>query len=331
VQIQNKLIRRAIAGALSVATATIALSGCSFEGSPTKVVIATHDSFVMSDELIAEFESISGYELEILRAGDAGELTNKLVLTKDDPIADAFFGIDNTFIGVANEALIVDGDPTQVDFADVCFNYDRNWFSANKVTPPTTWLELTDPQYRSLTVVQNPATSSTGLAFLLATVGELGDGYLDYWQALADNDLKVAAGWEDAYYGDFSGSAGEGPRPIVLSYSSSPADEVNEDGSSRTAALLEKCFRQYEYAGVLAGAKNVDGARSLVEFMLRDSFQTALPSAMYVYPVRKGIELPDSWAKRAPAATSFVDTSGLDIDANRSDWIKAFSSVVLDR
>ena len=106
-------------------------------------------------------------------------------------------------------------------------------------------------------------TSSPGLAFLLATVGAFGeDGWQDYWTALKANGLKVADGWSDAYFTDFSGGGGGGPRPIVLSYASSPPSTVPEGGTEpTTGALLDTCFRQIEYAGVLDGRGEPGRAR----------------------------------------------------------------------
>ena len=316
-----KYLKRVMAAIAATVGLIATLTGCAPE-SPKTVTIATHDSFVISDELIQKFETESGYQLEVVKLGDAGELTNKLVLTKDQPVADAFFGIDNTFRGVAESNGIVDGDFTQIDFADVCFNYDKQWFATKGIEAPKTWRELTSPRFRGLTVVENPATSSTGLSFLFATVAALGEpSWKTWWAAMRQNDLKVVAGWEQAYYTEFSGSAGKGPYPIVLSYSSSPADEVDDAGQSRTASISSECFRQIEYAGVLANAANPEGAKALVKFMLSEAFQSALPSAMYVYPVDQTVALPQQWSRLAPASSSFVDTTGLDFDANRSRWI----------
>ena len=285
------------------------LTGCAAE--PTTVRIATHDSFAISDELIASFEEDSGLELEIIRMGDTGTLTNQLVLSKDEPIADAFFGIDNTFRGVAEENGIVDGEFAAIDYSDVCFNYDRHYFQDAGITPPTSWKQLTDKTYRGLTVITNPKSSSPGLAFLASTVAALGDDYESYWQQLKANDVLVTSGWEDAYFTEFSGSSGEGDYPIVLSYASSPSAEVRDNGESQTAALLDDCFRQTEFAGVLAGAANPSGAEELVQFMLGDQFQSAVPELMYVYPVTD-VELPESWAQFATPATSTVDLPELN-------------------
>jgi thiamine transport system substrate-binding protein len=303
------------------------LSGCSDTSREQTVTLVAHDSFAISDESIAEFEEQSGYSLEILRAGDAGSLTNRLVLTKESPIGDVVFGIDNTFRGVADENQIIDGSLSEVNYSDVCFNYDRVWFEQNKIVPPTSWKDLTNPTFRGLTVVSNPLTSSPGLAFLATTVAGLGEaGFESYWQDLKANEVKVAAGWEEAYFTEFSGSAGMGSYPIVLSYSSSPAAEIRDDGKSQTVALLDECFRQIEYIGVLDGAPNKEGAKKLVEFLLSESFQSTMPGLMYVYPVNEDAKIPVEWSKFGPMARSTIGED-LDIALNRSPWQDKWSAI----
>jgi thiamine transport system substrate-binding protein len=303
------------------------LSGCADTSREQTVTLVAHDSFAISDESIAEFETQSGYRLKILRAGDAGSLTNRLVLTKESPIGDVVFGIDNTFRGVADENQIIDGSLSEVNYSDVCFNYDRVWFEQNKIAPPTSWKDLTNPTYRGLTVVSNPLTSSPGLAFLASTVASFGEaGFESYWQDLKANEVKVAAGWEEAYYTEFSGSAGPGSYPIVLSYSSSPAAEIRDDGKSQTAALLDECFRQIEYIGVLDGAQNTQGAKKLVEFLLSESFQSTMPGLMYVYPVNQDAKIPAEWSEFGQMAKSTIGKD-LGIAMNRSAWQEKWSAI----
>ncbi len=311
---------------LALATALI-LTGCTPANQDEVVTLVAHDSFAISDESIAEFENQSGYKLEILRAGDAGSVTNRLVLTKDSPIGDVVFGIDNTFRGLADENNLIEGSLQEVTHSDVCFNYDRVWFETNNVTPPTTWRDLVLPLYEGLTVVSNPLTSSPGLAFLASTVSAFGeDGFEGFWKELKDNQVKVAAGWEEAYFTEFSGSSGAGDYPIVLSYSSSPAAEIRDDGKSQTVALLDECFRQVEYVGVLAGSKNPAGAKALVEFLLDEPFQSTMPELMYVYPVNPEASVPAEWAEFGPAARSTIGQD-LDIAANRDGWQDKWSAI----
>ena len=311
-----------------LALSSLLLAGCApADQAATKVTLVAHDSFAISDESIAEFQEESGFELEIIRAGDAGSLTNRLVLTKDSPIADVVFGIDNTFMGVAEQNSIIEGQLVPVDYADVCFNYDRVWFEERGITPPGSWRDLAKPAYNSLTVVTNPLSSSPGLAFLATTVAAFGEpGFEQYWRELRDNSVRVASGWEEAYFTEFSGSSGNGQYPIVLSYSSSPAAEIREDGKSQTVSLLDECFRQTEYIGELAGAANPDGAKALIEFLLSESFQNTMPGLMYVYPVNESASIPDEWAEFGPAANSTIGEK-LNISTHREKWQTKWSEI----
>jgi thiamine transport system substrate-binding protein len=321
------------------------------DGTGGVVRVVTHDSFALPDELIAQFETETGYTVEQSAPGDGGALVNQLILTKDSPLGDVAYGVDTTFAsraldeGVftsytsadlpdsAEQYLVPDSDAlTPVDVGDVCLNVDHEWFADAGLPEPQTFEDLLDPRYADLTVVTNPATSSPGLAMLAATVGTFGeDGYADYWAGLRANGVRVVNGWSDAYYVDFSGSEGQGDRPIVLSYSTSPAFEVGEgEDTSPTGALLDTCFRQVEYAGVLEGAANPEGAQAWIDFMLSADVQAALPESMYVYPVDDTVALPESWVEFAPLSPSPVPVSPEEIDAGREDWIATWTATVID-
>jgi thiamine transport system substrate-binding protein len=319
----QKLFKAATVAVIS----SLALAGCAPTSDPTTVVLVTHDSFVMSEELQSQFETKSGYQLKLVKAGDTGSMTNKLILTKEQPIGDAVFGIDNTLLDLAAENELTTSKLVPIDFADVCFNYDINWFAAKKLPVPESINDLTLPRYKKLTVVSNPATSSSGMAFLATSIAVFGEeGYLNYWTQLKRNGVKIVAGWEDAYFSEFSGSSGRGKYPIVLSYSSSPAAEVRENGKSQTASIRTDCYRQTEFAGVLTGASNPKGALELIEFLKSSDFQASLPENMYVYPIDSNIALPDSWNKFAPSALTLVGEE-LDVAGNRKQWLKAWSAL----
>jgi thiamine transport system substrate-binding protein len=345
----------ALAGTTGIA---LLVAGCSDGSAPAgqgsggdasasgTVTLVTHDSWALDEKLVDRFEEESGLTVEVSAAGDAGTLVNQLVLTKDSPLGDAVFGIDNTFASRALEAGVVEeyapaglpegveqvgGALTPVDQGDVCVNADEAWFEESGLEVPTTLEDLADPQYRDLLVVTNPATSSPGLAFLLATVGAFGeDGFEDYWTSLVDNGVKVADSWEDAYYVDFSGAGEGGERPLALSYATSPAFTVTEDGSaSTTSALLETCFRQVEYAGVLAGSDNPEGARALVDFLLTQDVQAALPESMYMYPADPAVELPADWKKFAPQADAPFEVPPAEVSEHRDEWIERWTETVV--
>ncbi|PFG34422.1 thiamine ABC transporter substrate-binding protein [Sanguibacter antarcticus] len=313
------------------------------------VTVVVHDSIVISDESKAAFEDESGLTLEVVSAGDGGALANQLILTKDSPLGDVAYGIDNSFAsravaegvfapytspvqGELSAQLAADpsGTLTAIDYGDVCMNVDTAWFEENGELEPETLEDLTTAEYKDLTVVSNPATSSPGLAFLFATIGEYGDDYLDYWERLADNGLLVVNGWEEAYQTEFTAGEGAGARPIVLSYGSSPAYTVSEDGSTTTTtAMLDTCFRQVEYAGVLEGAENPEGAQELVDFLLGEPFQSEIPTGMYVYPVDPDAVVPPEWVDFAPLPTNPIVLDPAEISENRDTWIKEWTATVL--
>jgi thiamine transport system substrate-binding protein len=210
-------------------------------------------------------------------------------------------------------------------------NVDHAWFTAQGLAEPVNLEDLTLPAYRGLTVVTNAATSSPGLAFLLATIGAFGeDGWQDYWTALKANDLSVADSWSDAYYVDFSGGGENGTRPIALSYASSPPETVPDGGTEpTTGALLDTCFRQVEYAGVLAGAQNPEGAQKLLDFLLSDAVQADIPGSMYMYPVSTAVELPAEWATWAPLSESPFEVPTADIAEHRDEWLRQWTDLVV--
>jgi thiamine transport system substrate-binding protein len=314
--------------ALLTVALSLGLSACT-NNEASSVTIVAHDSFVMSDELIGEYENY-GSKVTIVRAGDVGEMTGKLVLTKDAPIGDVVYGIDNTFASVIrdNEVLQPNSELVAINFADICFNVDVQYFEKKNLVIPDHWKDLVQPQYKNLTVIENPNLSSTGLGFLVSTFAafERENETISWWKSFKKNGVKVAASWEDAYYTDFSGSSGKGKYPIVLSYSSSPADEVDENGNAKTVALRKDCFRQIEYAGVLRNAKNPSAAESMIKFMLGRPFQESLPTVMYVYPMNENADLPGYWRLRAPEAISTIG-GDLDIAKNRSAWLTEYNRV----
>jgi thiamine transport system substrate-binding protein len=228
---------------------------------------------------------------------------------------------------LATSNNIIDGSLSPTDFGDVCFNYDKTWFAAHKFAAPTSISELALPKYKGLTVIENPKLSSTGLSFLAATIDVFGSSQWEsYWRSLKKNAVKVDNGWEAAYYTDFSGSSGKGTYPIVLSYASSPADEVRSDGQSQTASILDGCFRQTEYAGVLTNAKNPKGAKAIVKYLLGAKFQVTFPQTMYMYPILAGTPIPTAWSNFTQIAPHTYGDR-LDFNANRKSWLAKWSAI----
>lgn len=313
----------------------------------------THDSFAASEEVISAFEEEHKVDVQFLEAGDTGTAVNKAVLAKGNPLADVFYGVDNTFLSRALEegifvpyrSPVLDDIPDRfqlddqnralpVDFGDVCLNYQKAYFEENDLQPPQNLKDLTRPEYKGLLTVENPATSSPGLAFLLATIGRFGeDGYLDYWQQLVENDVNIVNDWETAYYSAFSQAGGS--YPIVVSYGSSPPFEVifaeEEMEEPPTAAVVadESCFRQIEFVGILKGTEKRELAEKWIDFMLSPTFQEDIPLNMFVFPVNHNAELDDTFQEYLAVPDETADVSPQAIAENREAWIQAWTETVL--
>jgi thiamine transport system substrate-binding protein len=334
-------------------TVGIALFALVSSAQPRTVTVITHDSFNVDAKLVRAFEARAGVKLAFVKGGDAGAMVNKLVLAKG-ALADAVFGIDNTLLGRALGANLLEAyrpkaaaqipvnlrlDPTwrltPVDYGFVALNYDRAWFTARKLALPKRLEDLTQPVYKGLLAVPSPATSSTGLAFYLATVKTLGErGALGFWARLRDNGARITAGWDGAYYTEFTRNGGA--RPIVVSYASSPAAEVFFSktllDTAPTANLLlpGSAFLQIEGVGVLRGAKNPAGARAFVDFMLEVATQRDIPTQMWVYPVLPGVPLHPVYRfadKPAPAQTARLEPA--TVSANSARWLDNWTRVVV--
>ncbi|MFE9775704.1 thiamine ABC transporter substrate binding subunit [Streptomyces sp. NPDC005931] len=332
-------------------------SGSGSGGSKT-VTLVSHNSWAVSKDVIASFEKKSGYQVKVLEDGDAGQAVNKAILTKDNPQGDVFFGVDNTLLSRAldnglfqpyeakGSDLVLpqyraDEDKhrvTPVDTGDICVNYDKKYFADRKLDPPRTFDDLVEPEYKNLLVTENASTSSPGLGFLLGTAAAYGDdGWQDYWKKLKANGVKVVDGWEQAYNEEFSGSAGgkkaKADRPLVVSYSSSPPAEViyadPRPDTAPTGVAEGTCFRQVEYAGLLSNARNPEGGKALLDFLLTKEFQDDMPLNMFVYPVREAAQVPKEFTQYGPAAKDPETMDPAKIAEHRDQWVKSWTSLVL--
>lgn len=353
----TSLIRRAAAGcAAGVLLAVLAACSTQPGDGPTtagsdSVTLLTYDSFAVSKRTLREFTDETGLEVEVVRGGDAAEVVNRALLTAGNPEADVLFGVDNNLLSRTlaaglfspHEPAEADAIPrgyvldreyrvTPIDLGDVCVNDDKRYFRERGLATPQTLADLAQPKYADLLVVQNPATSTPGLAFLLATVAEYGpDGFADYWSRLRDNGVRVENSWDSAYLEQFSGGSNHGDRPLVVSYASSPPYEAlndDSDGKAPTGVLSQTCYRQIEFAGVLANAPNPAGGQALVDFMVTRAYQKQLPLQNFVWPVRQDVRLPGVFTENATVVANPLSVPPDQVAAHRDQWVKTWTDVM---
>jgi thiamine transport system substrate-binding protein len=334
--------------------------GTTAEVAGRTITLVTYDSFPERDDdqspvnaALDQFTEHTGIEVEVLHAGDAGTMVSKASLTAGNPEGDVMFGVDNTFLSrVVDEkvfdsyaakgleslpadlrALTPAGEATPVDYGDVCVNYDIGWYEERGLEPPSNLADLADERYADQLVVENPATSSPGLAFLLATIAEYGDdGWRGYWEQLRANGVAVVDDWEQAYNEEFSWVGG-GSRPLVVSYGSSPPAEVIYADPRRddapTGVIESTCFRQIEYAGVLRGTDEPAAARALIDFLVSAPFQETLALNLFVYPVNPAVELPPEFVEFTVVPDDPASLDPATIGEHRAEWTDEWTETVL--
>ena len=329
------------------ATALAALVSFPALAQDTPLRVLVHSSFSLPKPLLARFEAESGVKLSIIKAGDAGEMLNKLILTRAQPIADVVFGLDNASVAKAQANKVLEpvaytqgsaiaqvgANVVPVDYGFVNLNFDKAAFAKSGLALPKTLEDLAQPAYRNLLVVPNPATSSPGYAFLLATIAGMGEEKaFDWWARMRGNGVKAVKGWTEAYYTEFSRNGGS--RPLVVGYASSPAAEVHygkgKFDTPPTGVLFLKggVFRQVEGAAVLSGAREPDLALQLVRFLQSPEVQRTLPAEMWVYPAVKNTPLPKVFALAQAPADS--DTPGQSaITLQQKHWVSRWIQTVL--
>ncbi len=330
--------------------AALALGACALANAQTaELRLLTHSSFSVPKPLIAAFEKEAGVKLRITKAGDAGEMLNKLILTKANPIADVVYGIDNALApkafaadvleayngpAAARGANVSTGNTLiSVDYGYVMLNYDKAWFAKSGLALPKSLDELAQPAYAKLLVTQNPATSSPGYAFLLATIGSMGEEKAyDWWARMRTNGLKVAKGWSEAYYTDFSRNGGK--YPLVVSYATSPAAELfyakDKPAEPPTAALplAGGVYRQIEGVALVKGTTQTVAAGKLIEFLRSNAVQQQMQTEMWMFPVEAGVARADVM-KFAPEPAAFDNPSDKDVAEKGAQWVQRWTKVVL--
>ncbi|MFQ8870813.1 MAG: thiamine ABC transporter substrate binding subunit [Varibaculum timonense] len=343
------------ASVLAAGALALGLSGCGSEKNSSEaksdsgtVTIVTNGSWTLGKEALAKAKAATGQDIKLLNGEESGTLDSKLILRKDSPLGDMAVGLTaNNIVKVAKAGVVA---PNKVrvpasaekylvkqaegalplDRSDVCANYDIDYFKTHNLKVPQNYDDLLKPEYKGLTVVENPAKSDTGLGMLLATVQQKGaDGFLQYWKNLVANGAKAVNTWDEAYNQEFTQGEGKGKYPIVMSYSSSPYWSVSEDGKSAPTANIEgTCYPAVEYGAVLKGAKNASGAEKVLTWLYSQEGQNAIMTENITYPIDEQVKLDPKLEKFAPRPHNEQQLDVLEVERNRAEWIRQVQAVL---
>lgn len=322
------------------------------------LTLLTYDSFALSKGLLEGFTAATGIGVVVRNGGDSGRVARSLVANRATPQADVVWGLGATNLQTAYAGavlypymartrsdmpsaftkLVPNNEATPVAYRDVCVNYDKAFLTEQKLRVPTSFEDLIRPEFKNKFVVENPATSSTGLAFLLATIRHFGaTGWQPYWTALRANEVKVVDSWAEAYQSNFTAGnpAGltPGTFPLVVSYGSSPANAValsaNPAATEAPTGVIEStCVRDVEFAAMVIGTRHQAEATQLMEFLSSVPVQEDVPLSMSIYPANTKARLPKTFTDFAlnPATPIMLDPK--QIDTNKNLWVNQWLTLM---
>ncbi len=318
---------------------------CLFSFPAFSFTIYSYDSFVsygLSKKVIPVFEKIIGEKVNVRTYGDAGSVLARLILEKQKPKADVILGIDqNLFPKALKEDLLIPYKPKNIenivnkelifdvtyhiipyDFGAIAVIYDKESIK----NPPLTFDELLSSKWKKSLILEDPRTSSTGLAFLYWTIAVYKDDFVSYWKKLLPNILTITSGWDEAF-GLFS----NGEAPMMVSYATDPAYSYENYKSLKYGAIIfkEGGYVQIEGAGIVKGTKNKEKAEKFIDFMLTPEFQREIPLTQWMFPVTN-VKLPESF-KYAAKVDKILRLSPEEIVKNQDKWIRKWEEIVVSK
>ncbi len=308
-----------------------------------KLVVYVYDSFTeeLKNNINNYMEKTYSIDVEFITFENTQNMLTQSILEKKNPIADVVIGLDsNSIIELKDEELFIKYKPknfnpfdesiiidkdfyvTPFDYGYICLNYN----SKELQDIPQTWNDLLNKKYKNQIILINPATSSTGKAFLLSTIAKFGEeGYLEYWKKLNDNILTITSGWTEAY-----GLYSNGDAPIVLSYGTSPVYHLMYDKEDfyKTLMFENSAYAQIEVAGIMKNSKRIPNAQKLLDYIVSVEFQKLIPLNQFMYPVNPEVELPKEFSVAAKG-DSILNIDVEKVNKNFEKWLSDWEKIIL--
>lgn len=306
------------------------------------LTVYAYDSFVSEwgpgPLVVQAFKEKTGIEINLVSAGNGGELLARLALETQNSQADVVVGISNELLQetIDSNLLVSYKSPVLKDVPDflhfdssytlIPFNYGNYAFNYDSQTisdPPQSLDDLLDPRWRKSLILMDPRTSSVGMGLLEWTIAVYGDNFTDWWEYVKPNVLTIADGWSTGY-----GLFTQGEAPLVISYITSPVYHVLYEESERYQALLfeEGNMAVIEGVGIVRSTKNRALAQQFIDFLLTEA-QLDIALTNIMYPVNALTPLPEAFAFAPKPDHSIMLDPDL-IAMHRDTWINQWVEVM---
>ncbi|SMC80964.1 thiamine transport system substrate-binding protein [Fulvimarina manganoxydans] len=323
--------------AILTTASAIAMTGSAFAQDAPKPVLTvyTYDSFVPDwgpgPKIEAAFEARCGCDLQFQGLEDGVAILNRLKLEGPSTPADVVIGLTTDLVPEAKATGLfaesgVDLSPLALPIAyddPVFVPFDYSYLAVMVDTEavkswPKSLDELVTGDPEQKIAIEDARTSTPGLGLLLWFRAVYGDEAPEKWAEFSDRILTVTPGWSEAY-----GLFTSGEMPLVLSYTTSAAYHMIEEGTDRyqAAAFAEGQYLQIEVAAMIEGTDQPELARDFLAFILTSEFQAIIPTGNWAYPVIEGVELPAAFDKLIKVDKPlYIDPE--TVAENRREWTR---------
>jgi thiamine transport system substrate-binding protein len=299
-----------------------------------KLRVLTYSTFVGASgpgsAIVGRFQSENDCKVEILTAGDAGLLLERLKLAQAGGVPfDVVLGLDQLMLDDASERFewhaIDPGKPdlkpemathlrknfVPFDFSPLSFIYRQGG-----VVPPANFNDLLSSRYVNGFALQDPRSSSPGMQFFNWVKTVEGRGTVEFLQRFKPNVQSIAPSWSFSY-----GLFKKKQALFVFSYLTSLAFHWGTENEKQyqVVQLAEGHPLQIEYAAIPADCRECALADRFVKALLTADVQKEIMQKNFMFPVLKGLE----------AGTVFAELPKLKIietalDKDLSEWDQVF-------
>lgn len=330
-----KKVLSVIAVILIAACFACAQSMSESSSSQKTLTVYAYDTFCgdwgAAGSVIPAFEEATGIKVNLVAAGAAVEVINRVrlegagtscdvVLGITDDIADKAYDLlesyDSPYIKTIDKRYVFDAQNRLIPYDYGAFAFV--WDTESGIKAPTCLADLTKDEYKEKVILIDPRTSSVGTGLMMWTYNALGDGWTDWWKTMSENALTMASGWSSGY-----GLFTEGEAPLVISYTTSPVYHVMWEDTTRYQALLFSDGHEatIEAAGIVKGTKHRAEAEAFIDYLLSKA-QIDLANANSMYPVNTTITLPAAY-DYAPVPEKIFTGSADKASALLDIWTEA--------
>lgn len=301
----------------------------------SNLVVYTYDSLLpLAKIAFPIFEEKYGVTVEVRSYGDAGAVLSKVIAEGKDSSVDVVIGIDNIlakraleediFLSykpegaqkISDESLVFDKSwkLTPYDFGSLAIVYDPEELGVLEMNG---LMDLTDKNFRKKLIIQDPRTSSTGLAFLVWTYEAYKDNFDEFWRKLKPSILTVTMGWDDAF-----GKFEAGEAPMMISYATDGAYSYEYYGGTKYKAIIpgDVGYGQIEGAGIVKWTDEADLSKKFMDFILSPEFQSNIPLNQWMFPVIE-VPLPESFKYAVEPSSLLNIDPDLDVDLLIERWV----------